>query len=258
MFVLQLLAILALIYYVHQSYEKGRKYKEPTGEKNDYLENDVNNNTIVTDVVDNNKVNTQIGGQVTPGEMGNRPYDYLDQPESYTSLTKNYREARSNTNLFSINYPDFPTFTSGDNNDEDDTYYRSVLHGIMERSPLSDYFFSGNNIKHLKCMIAKLVKDQANLDISPASQRSSELVTIMRHAYLQHSNNIPGKENIEPQVAELNKKVLLEVVPIVINNAKMNLTYQRDAGGQPLPMERPQSTTIAGTRTNQGFSKVFI
>ena len=244
MFILQCILLLGVIYYIHLQYvnntNKERKSKSQQGgmiEQTPQLQSKTTVETLT---------------------YGNEPYQYINQPEPYTSLTKNYLEARDNTNLFSVNYPSYPTHTMENSNSKDDIYYRDVLKGIVERTPLSDTFFSGSNIQYIKEQIAKQVKEQSGLHITPQSQSSSELVTIMRHTFLQNSTNLTGESSIQPQVNELNKKVFLEVVPMVISNAKMHLTYQRDAGGQPVPMERPQSTTITGTRTNQGTSKLFI
>lgn len=174
-------------------------------------------------------------------------------PDSGSGFTNNWLTERSNKNLFRDKYSDFNFYKEDNSNN---ITYRDILKTIQERCPVSDLFFSKLNLNHLKVLICRLVKSQAGYVISPQSQSDNELLTIMRAIYLEHGKNLP--ENVEEQVGELNRIVLYDVVPRVISSIKQHLSYRRDHGAQPLPMDRPSYDSSAGTKSNRSITSLFI
>ena len=78
----------------------------------------------------------------------------------------------------------------------------------------------------------------------------------MRSIYLDHAKHLP--DQIKEQVAELNYHVMIDLVPRVIKNAQQHLSYIRDHTQQPLPMDRPQYVSPAGTKSNRSITTTFI
>ena len=184
-----------------------------------------------------------------------------EQNAEPSSFTNNWLTSRHSDKLFSERYGDFPLYDEKRANNmvystSENNTYRDILKTIQERSPVSDKYFSHINVNHIKCLISKLIKEKYNYNIDAQAQSDNEILIVMRSIYLQHAQNLPGY--VDQQVADLNKKTLLEIVPRVHTNIQMELTYQRDQGAQPLPMERPINISSAGTRSNRSVTDLFI
>ncbi len=173
----------------------------------------------------------------------------LSESTENTGFTNNWLNERDNDKLFKESYPDFEMYQESKT---EDTNYKTILSTIQNRSPVSDMFFSLKNIQNLKDLIAKEVHLKANYSITPSAQSTTELLVIMRSIFLQYAKHLEC--NIEQQVAELNYKILQEVVPRIISKIGMELTYQRDRSSQPLPNQLPVNVNITGTNSNIGFS----
>jgi hypothetical protein len=173
--------------------------------------------------------------------------------EEPSSFTNNWLAGRSNNLLFSTHYADYKLYQEKEGTD---TNYKTILGTIQERSPLNDAFFSKNNMNHVKKLLAEQVYKQSGYSISAHSQSDNELLIIMRAIFLQYARNLP--EDVRGQIAELNLKLLTEIVPKVVSKVKMELTYQRDHGSQPLPNLHPVNVSNAGTKTNRGYDSFIV
>ena len=173
-----------------------------------------------------------------------------DEPSGFTN---NWLNSRHNDKLFSVHYPDYKLYKE---DTSDNTNYKTILGTIQERSQLNDTFFGKNNMNHLKNLLADQVYKKSGYSISAHAQSDNELLIIMRSIFLQYARHLP--DDITGQVAELNLKVLLDVVPRIISKIKMELTYQRDNGSQPLPIQLPVNVSNAGSKTGRSFDSFII
>lgn len=194
-------------------------------------------------------------------------YAYVNADNNATGFTNNWLEARQSTHYFDQNYADFALYDehrasgSGSENVYSNPYnntYRDMIKTMVERTPLSDLFFSHKNMKHLKMLVCKRVYQQSGgkYNISADAQSDNELLLIMRSIFLNHAKHLP--EKIREQTADLNYQVLLDLVPRVIQNAQQHLSFVRDHSQQPLPMDRSQNVSSAGTLSNRSVTSVFI
>ena len=202
---------------------------------NQYFDSNSNSNSNSSiDIVD-----SQSGGS-----------DVYQEPSGFTN---NWLNSRHNDKLFSVHYPDYKLYQQ---DSEEDTNYKTILGTIQERSTLNDAFFGRNNMNHLKNLIADQVYKKSGYSISAHAQSDNELLIIMRAIFLQYARHLP--DDVKGQVAELNLKILLDVVPRIISKVKMELTYQRDHGSQPLPIQLPVNVSNAGTKTGRSFDSFII
>jgi len=185
--------------------------------------------------------------------MNNPTYAYLNQ-SAPTGFTNNWLTARHNDKLFSQRYSDFKLYFEHEG--QDNSTYRDILKTIQERTPVSDFYFSKKNVDHIKYLLAKLLRERYGYNITPESQSTNEILIVMRSIYLQYAVHEP--DNVKKQVADLNLKVLTEIFPKMVSNIRMQLSYQRDHGSQPLPMPQPINTSTAGTRSNKSVTDLFI
>lgn len=186
-------------------------------------------------------------------QNANNNFSYLGQNTHNSGFTNMFLTSRHNDQLFTERYKDYKMF------EEDgctNTTGNDIVKGIHEKNPLTRAFFSKKNLDHLQNLIIKMVYEHSDCQYKISRQSDNELFTVMRSLYLQYGKNLPY--DIPGQVAELNKQVLLDVVPRIITKVEQHLHYQRDAGSMPRPMPRGELASMAGTKTTRGFSSLFI
>jgi hypothetical protein len=125
------------------------------------------------------------------------------------------------------------------------TNYLNSLAGNLERSRLSDTFFSQKNIQIIQNGIRKGVYDKSRQQITIDKQPEDQIVTVMRSMYLQHSKNL--ETNIPQQIEELNKYVLNYCINNVYNEAVAYIKYKQDISTMHVPMTAP----IYSNKTNK-------
>ena len=125
------------------------------------------------------------------------------------------------------------------------TNYLNSLTGNLERSKLSDLFFSKQNIQNIQNLLIKGVYEKSNSQILIDKQPEDNIVIVMRSMYLQYSKNLDTKLN--EQVNELNNYVLNFCIPKVYSEAVAYLKYKQDASNMHMPMSAP----IYSSKTNK-------
>jgi hypothetical protein len=125
------------------------------------------------------------------------------------------------------------------------TNYQNVLAGNFIRSPLSDSYFSKQNIQNIQNGIKQGVYNKSQRRIAVDDQPEDQIVTVMRSMYLQYSKNLDT--NIQEQVNDLNSRVLNFCINNVFNEAVAYLKYREDASTMHIPIMHP----IYSNKTNK-------
>lgn len=133
-------------------------------------------------------------------------------------------------------------------NIDNTAYAAEAVAGVFERTPVSDLFFSVENINALQEGIRYRVWVETNEQYVIGRQNDTELKIIMRALYMQYGQNKAGVDCLS-QVRDINKRVLEYAVPEVITNLKQYETYRRDISTLPVPLERGQLATNRGSKT---------
>jgi hypothetical protein len=200
--------------------------------------------------------------------MNNDNYAYIGADTNPSGYTNTILEARKATHYFDQQYADFAIYEEhrkpigptvrGNYDTPYNNSYRDIIKTKIERNPVSDMFFSHRNLKHLKYLICRSIYQQSGgvYNPSPEAQSDNELLVVMRSMYLGHARHLPDK--ISEQVAELNFQIMIDMVPRAISSAQQQLSFIRDSTQQPLPMDRPQHMSSAGTRSNRSVTTTFI
>ena len=115
--------------------------------------------------------------------------------------------------------------------------YRDAMTGNWNNTPLSNAFFSRENIQALQNGIRAGVYNRSNQQYLIGNQNSDELKIIMRSIFLQNAMNNP--DNIAGQINTLNKLVLDYAVHQVYGEAEGYMKYKRDASTLVTPIEPP-------------------
>ena len=117
------------------------------------------------------------------------------------------------------------------------TTFRNATEGLWTESPLSQAFFSEENIQILQNGIRAGVYYKSNKQYLIGPQDCDSLKIIMRSIFLQYSANKPF--NISQQIKELNKMVLNYCIQQVYSEAQGYMKYVDDVSTLVVPIAHP-------------------
>jgi hypothetical protein len=177
---------------------------------------------------------------------------FLGQNTNNTGYTNNWLEARHHNKLFTQHYKDYKLI---EENPCHNDIANDIVKNIQETNPLAQAFFSKCNLDHLQDLIIKIIFKRSRGQWTISRQSDNELLTVMRSLYLQKAQHL---EDVIGEVADLNKQVLLDVVPRISSKIEQNLGYQRDRGATYDPFTRGELASNAGTKTTKGFTSLFV
>ena len=127
-------------------------------------------------------------------------------------------------------------------------FEQDMLRGNWEVTPVSQSFFSPDNIKVLQNAIRRYVYEKSQPKGYVIDDQSvDELKIIMRAIYYQYARNLPF--DVSKQVADLNEKVVDWSAPHILSAVDHYYYYLNDISHMPVPMQQPQSLSSAGTKS---------
>lgn len=115
--------------------------------------------------------------------------------------------------------------------------FRNATEGLWSSSPLSQAFFSHENIQIVQNGIRAGVYNRSNGQYVIGPQDCDSLKIIMRSVFLQYSANQP--DNIPQQINQLNKIVLDYCIQQVYSEAQGYMKYIDDASTLVVPISHP-------------------
>jgi hypothetical protein len=119
--------------------------------------------------------------------------------------------------------------------------YRNATEGLWNETPLSQAYFSQQNIQIIQNVIRAGVYERSNGQYLIGPQDCDSLKIIMRSVFLQHAANQPN--NISQQIAELNKIVLNYCIQQVYSEAQGYMKYVDDVSTLVVPIAHPVQAT---------------
>ena len=127
-------------------------------------------------------------------------------------------------------------------------FQTDMLRGNCEKSPVSEIFFSAENIEVIQNFIRREVYNKSTPKGYIIDKQSvEELKIIMRAIYLQYARNLPT--DIKGQLDDLNVKVADWCVPHILSAVDHYHFYINDISHLPVPLEHMKHLSRAGTRT---------
>ena len=115
--------------------------------------------------------------------------------------------------------------------------FRNATEGLWNETPLSQAFFSRENIQIIQNGIRAGVYNRSNGQYIVGPQDCDSIKIIMRSVFLQYSANQPF--NIPQQIEELNKIVLNYCIQQVYSEAQGYIKYIDDASTLVIPIAHP-------------------
>ena len=115
--------------------------------------------------------------------------------------------------------------------------FRNPTEGLWDETPLSQAFFSQQNIQMLQNGIRAGVYNRSNGQYVIGPQDCDSLKIIMRSVFLQQSANQPG--NYKEQITQLNKIVLDYCIQQVYSEAQGYMKYVSDVSTLVVPISHP-------------------
>jgi hypothetical protein len=144
----------------------------------------------------------------------------------------------------------------------DDSYYcggnsslalRSVH---MNNTPLSEMFFSSENMKRIQKKIKSKVNELSNGKYKlETDQDEQDLLIAMRAVFLDYGKNL--NNHIVRQVKILNQQVLDYIMPDILTNVKQYYGYLKDISNPIQPINRPMNVNNAGRKTLPSFTTTW-
>lgn len=118
--------------------------------------------------------------------------------------------------------------------------FQNALHGNIYNTPLSDAYFSKENIQILQNQIRFGVYNVSKQQHIIGEQDNDTLKIIMRSIFLQNSLNL--KCDIKGQIKTLNQLVLNYCVPQIYKELQGYLKFKEDVSTLAIPIARPVGT----------------
>jgi len=115
--------------------------------------------------------------------------------------------------------------------------FRNPTEGLWDETPLSQAFFSQQNIQMLQNGIRAGVYNRSNGQYVIGPQDCDSLKIIMRSVFLQQSANQPG--NYKEQITQLNQIVLDYCIQQVYSEAQGYMKYVSDVSTLVVPISHP-------------------
>jgi hypothetical protein len=112
------------------------------------------------------------------------------------------------------------------------------IKGIVERSALSDLFFSDMNIDAVHKSIRYGVNKATGQVV--AKQSDNTIYVVMRSIMLQYANFRTSGDNLADEIRSLNQRVIDYSVENVSSNVQQYLGYLKDLERLPIPMDHPE------------------
>jgi len=120
--------------------------------------------------------------------------------------------------------------------------YTEALTGTWENTPLSNAYFSLENIRILQNAIRKGIYDKSTGQLLIGEQNCDQLKIIMRSIYLQYTRNL--NYDITKQISLLNDLVTKYSINQIYSDAISNQKYKEDASTMYNIMNHPSNTSV--------------
>lgn len=144
-------------------------------------------------------------------------------------------------------YPDYQMFYQKNEGLSD--FKNDAIKTILQKNPLSNVFFSKQNIDYLQNRIIQRVYELSEGRHKIGRQSDTELEIVMRSIYLQFSLN--QASNIKEQIRQLDDMVINEVCPSILTAVEQYLQYRVDITTMYKPIALPNAVSIKGEKTLQ-------
>lgn len=146
---------------------------------------------------------------------------------------------------------------------------KHMFKNLYGETPLTFLFFSSDNVSNIQKLIRFVVFKETGQKIDDQSQ--TDLLIIMRSIFLEyHRHPLLIDETMKEaqkrellkqytlEVSRLNELVINETVPRIISNLEQYVHYLYDCSSQPVPMEKPKSDSVSGTRTLRSTTQILL
>ena len=142
------------------------------------------------------------------------------------------------------NYPQYDLYSKEEN---EKNCYKNSISTLQELNPLSQQYFSQNNVDFIQNLIINRVRIISNNEYNIGKQSDLQLQIIMRSIYLSYSKNLMN--NINKQINVLNNKVVEECIKVIIPNIKQYIGYRKDISTPRHIMTLPASVSSKGDKS---------
>lgn len=191
----------------------------------------------------------------------------LKNERTLVSITEERGQTFTTKDLSKLTSPGKFNFTPDDKK-LNGSNTKSLFKNLYGETLLTFLFFSEDNINNIQNLIRMKVFKEMKQVID--NQSNIELMVIMRSIFLAFSEH---PKLIDPSMSEkernrllisytnevnrLNQLVVNECVPLVVSQLQQYVTYLHDASTPLKIMDKPISTSVAGTRNLRSVTNIL-
>jgi len=154
------------------------------------------------------------------------PFDYNDDKNSDN---KNPSQVKEEFGMEDFPQKYFNDYSMQPANPEENTtqYIKNAIgQNETEITEVAKVFFSENNILLINKKLVLKVFEVSKNTVKIPFQSRDDLLVIMRYIYISYSQNLNKK--VERQVAELNCRVVKEIMPSILSNIDQYMKYLKE------------------------------
>lgn len=146
---------------------------------------------------------------------------------------------------------------------------RHLFRNLYGETPLTFLFFSKQNINNIQDVIRHLIYKELFQVID--YQDNTELMIVMRSIFLEYHRhpklltpNMSEQEKTKiskqytDEVKRLNELVINDTVPRIISQLQQYMDYLKDCSTPRTIMDKPESTSVSGTRSYRSVTSVLL
>jgi hypothetical protein len=115
------------------------------------------------------------------------------------------------------------------------------------RSPLSEKYYSSDNMNYIQDQIASAVSSKTGYSIG--RQNDMDLYNLMRRVYTDYVRD--DASNVSDQIRDMNAVVINSATKTIVSGILENLVYLRDISTLPVPPDTPKNTSTHGLKLSR-------
>jgi hypothetical protein len=193
----------------------------------------------------------------------------LKNKRTLLSVTTDRESKLVTSNLNKLESSGKFNFTEDKNVELTGSNTRHLFRNLYGETPLTFLFFSKENINNIQNVIRHLIYKEIFQVID--TQNLTELMIIMRSIFLEYHRHpkllTPNMSESEKskltkqytdEVSRLNDLVINDTVPKIISQLQQYIDYLKDCSTPRSIMEKPESTSVTGTRNIRSVTNVLL
>jgi hypothetical protein len=141
------------------------------------------------------------------------------------------------------------------NNMRNELIKNQVRISECEQGALETTFFSDNNLEIINKQLILTIFKKSNNKYKISPQSPQDLIVVMRYVFLEHAKHLPY--DITKQIAELNCRVVGEILPNIWTNVRQRIDYLKEIN-EPRQINTLPVNVNSNNKNLKSISSIFM